>query len=206
MFLQNKYTSWYQALVEKRRINPPDGYSESHHVIPKSLGGSNVKSNLVRLTAREHFVAHKLLVRMTTGDSKRRMIFALNRTTSSTKFAPSSREIARIREAYASQLRGIPRSEETKKRISDAVKGFTMPEEAKAKISAAFTGKPKSESFKRQMSERLKDSERDASRRAKISASSKGRVMSEESKRKISETRKRKHAEGTLRTRWSERP
>lgn len=105
---------------------------------------------------------------------------------------------------YASQLRGVPRTEETRRKISEKVKGFEMPEEAKAKISVAFKGKPKSDSFKQQMSERLNDPVRDAERRTKISAALKGRGMSEETKRKISETRKKKHAEGTLRSRWSE--
>jgi hypothetical protein len=37
-------------------------YFELHHIIPKCLGGSNKKENLVFLTAREHFLIHRLLV------------------------------------------------------------------------------------------------------------------------------------------------
>lgn len=51
----------YQELVNKRKSLPVDGYSEKHHIVPRSLGGSNNKSNIVRLTAREHFIAHMLL-------------------------------------------------------------------------------------------------------------------------------------------------
>lgn len=36
-------------------------YYESHHIIPKSLKGSDHYSNLVLLTAKEHFVCHHLL-------------------------------------------------------------------------------------------------------------------------------------------------
>ena len=36
-------------------------YHESHHIIPKCMGGSNEKENLIDLYAREHFIAHKLL-------------------------------------------------------------------------------------------------------------------------------------------------
>lgn len=203
MFLQNKYTTWYYALMRKRRISPFDGYGEWHHEVPKSLGGSNAKSNLVRLTAREHFVAHRLLVRMTEGFAKRKMVFALHRTRTGGKFIPNSRTVEQIREMYAAQLRGKPRSKETRGKISEALKGFKMSQEAKDKISAAFKGKAKSDSFKQQMRERLNDSEKDSDRRAKISSSLKGHKLSEETRRKISETRKRKHAEGTLRTRWS---
>lgn len=38
-----------------------DGYFEKHHIIPRCMGGSNDKSNLVLLTGREHFMAHMLL-------------------------------------------------------------------------------------------------------------------------------------------------
>jgi hypothetical protein len=36
-------------------------YTEQHHIVPRSFGGSDDISNLVKLTAREHYVAHLLL-------------------------------------------------------------------------------------------------------------------------------------------------
>lgn len=51
-------------------------YVEKHHILPKSMGGSNTKNNLVELTTKEHFVAHKLLVRFTKGESHKKMCFA----------------------------------------------------------------------------------------------------------------------------------
>ena len=50
---------------------------EKHHIIPKSLGGSNSKSNLAILTPREHALAHLLLIRFLTGEHKAKMVFAL---------------------------------------------------------------------------------------------------------------------------------
>lgn len=41
-----------------------DGTIESHHIIPKSEGGSNELSNIVNLTTREHFIAHLLLAKI----------------------------------------------------------------------------------------------------------------------------------------------
>jgi len=191
MFLDNKYFVWYHQLIEKRRSTHFVGYGERHHVLPKSLGGSNAGSNLVRLTAREHFVAHQLLVRMTEGDAKRRMVFALKRTVSSKTHVLNSRTFESVREMYAAQLRGVPRSAETKKRISDSLSGFVMPEEAKRKISAALKGIPKPEAFKEQLRGRPRSEET----RAKIAEGLKGRSRSEETRLKISETRKRKFAE-----------
>jgi len=37
---------------------------EAHHIIPKSLGGTNTKENIALLTYREHFIAHALLTSM----------------------------------------------------------------------------------------------------------------------------------------------
>ena len=74
MYLLNKYTTWYNNIITQaqQRVNQT-GYTEKHHILPKSLGGSNDQSNLVKLTAKEHFVCHRLLVRMTVGESKRKM-------------------------------------------------------------------------------------------------------------------------------------
>lgn len=72
------YSSTYCALISKRLQNPiskADCYCETHHIIPKSEGGDNDKSNLVNLTAREHYIAHLLLARIY--DDKK-MWFALN--------------------------------------------------------------------------------------------------------------------------------
>lgn len=50
---------------------------EKHHIVPKSLGGSDIKSNLAILTPREHALAHLLLVRFLIGEHKAKMIYAL---------------------------------------------------------------------------------------------------------------------------------
>ena len=51
----------YDNLILYRKSNRPDGYCENHHIIPKSLGGPDDSDNLVRLTGREHWIAHLLL-------------------------------------------------------------------------------------------------------------------------------------------------
>jgi hypothetical protein len=58
------YEIIYNKLIEKRKLNPPSGYTEKHHIIPRSLGGSNKRANIIILTAREHFIAHYLLFKM----------------------------------------------------------------------------------------------------------------------------------------------
>ena len=60
------YKKVYNKIIENRLNNPLDGteYGEKHHIIPRSLGGSDEPDNLVRLTAREHFICHALLSEM----------------------------------------------------------------------------------------------------------------------------------------------
>jgi hypothetical protein len=55
----------YLKLIAVAKSNeiPENEYTESHHIIPKSMGGTNDKSNIVKLTARLHFLAHLMLFR-----------------------------------------------------------------------------------------------------------------------------------------------
>lgn len=76
---------------------------ENHHVIPRSLGGSDVPSNIVRLTSRAHYVCHLLLIRMHTGPSKRKMLYAFNLMSSLSRYA-TSKKYAKIRSEISQQL------------------------------------------------------------------------------------------------------
>jgi len=78
IFINNKYTSIYYRIIDnsRNRILPKEVYKERHHIIPKSLGGTNSVDNLVWLTGREHLICHLLLVRMTEGKFKSKMISA----------------------------------------------------------------------------------------------------------------------------------
>ena len=58
------YTKHYNALIERAKGRKLDCYTEKHHIMPKCLGGSDENENLVELTAREHYIAHQLLVKM----------------------------------------------------------------------------------------------------------------------------------------------
>lgn len=138
IFLQNKYTKWYMALVTSRKLMKRDGYVEKHHIIPVSLGGSNDSTNLVSLTAREHFIAHLLLTRMTKGMARSSMSFALaflmGKGTRSKVYVPTSKIYEII-----------------KKNISNAKKGKTLSPEHIEKLRLGNIGRkhpPRSEQWK----------------------------------------------------------
>ena len=64
------YNQIINRALDSNRLKNTDIYFESHHIIPKSLGGTNDSNNLVLLTAREHFIAHKLLCEIYTTDKQ----------------------------------------------------------------------------------------------------------------------------------------
>lgn len=65
--------------TRKDRVLCDGIYYENHHILPKCFGGRHCKDNLVCLTYREHFIAHKLLFLFNTGKNKTKMGYALHR-------------------------------------------------------------------------------------------------------------------------------
>ena len=65
------YKKLYHSIIKNRQENPlsTKTYGEKHHIIPRSLGGPDTPENLVRLSAREHFICHYLLFKMYPKDS-----------------------------------------------------------------------------------------------------------------------------------------
>lgn len=60
------YKLIYNRLINNAMTREIDDteYYERHHIIPKSIGGDNSKTNIVKLTSREHYIAHGLLVKI----------------------------------------------------------------------------------------------------------------------------------------------
>lgn len=93
---------------DNRKLNKKNGgYYERHHIIPRSLGGSNESTNLAYLTAREHFICHWLLVKIypANSDAYNKMLFALWRMrsnpTAETKRYVFSNVYVYLREQFA---------------------------------------------------------------------------------------------------------
>ena len=139
MYLSNKYTKWYESIITnaQQRVNQR-GYFEKHHIVPKSLGGSNDISNLVKLTPKEHFVCHLLLVRMTEGAYKTKMRYAAwmlsknNPYQNRVKITGRRFQILREQLILANKERpglnlGKVMSDTTKQKLSNTLKGRKQP-------------------------------------------------------------------------------
>ena len=100
--LINKYSKLYYKITSNAKQRITEGYTELHHIIPQSMGGSNDKENLVDLTAREHFICHWLLIKMTEGEDRSKMLYALNGMKAENKYQQRyhTKITARVYEKY----------------------------------------------------------------------------------------------------------
>lgn len=64
-----------QIISRAKSREIPDCYCERHHIIPKSMGGSDDADNIAVLTAREHFIIHWLLMKI---HRNKQMVYAFH--------------------------------------------------------------------------------------------------------------------------------
>jgi hypothetical protein len=203
------YEKHYALLIDRAKRRVLVGQTESHHIVPRCMGGSDAKKNRVLLTPEEHFVAHQLLTKMHPLHPGLAIAAATMATDNRNGKRAGNKLYGwlRRRAAAANSLRrkGVKRSPETCKRISDVLK-------ASAAVLAhkiARTGVARTDDVRRKMSDSHKTSEkaiaarkvlseskigvpRTEEARAKMSASHTGKTQTEEHKAKISTAKKGK--------------
>lgn len=132
------YKKIYNSLVTRavsrkklRRTQEGYVYYEKHHILPRCLGGTDDKSNIILLTAEEHWVAHLLLVKMYPGNVS--LIYACqamsmaggyNQRTTNKLFGWIRRKYADI---ISSKHKGRVLSDEHKRKLSEINKGLKRP-------------------------------------------------------------------------------
>ena len=153
--LNNKYTKWYWELIETRRYNTATDFTMCHHIVPRSLGGTDDKDNLINLSNREHFVAHLLLSKMFTGKDKSKMRFAARQMIGF--YTPSSRIYEMVKRDANNAVRALWKDpiwrekviEERKIRLADPTERAHMSERMIEVWSREEYRKKHSESMKR---------------------------------------------------------
>jgi len=200
------YVKHYNLLMERARNRKAICYVERHHIIPRCMGGSDDPSNLVELTAEEHYVAHQLLVKMYPNNHlilyAARMMTIDNKVTgvSRTKnklYGWLKRRVSVARRSHVPWNKGKkmpPRSEETRSKLSLAGKKRTQTEETKRKIAAARTGKKHTEDTRARLSAAKLGITRSQETKDKISLATRGKLrkpLSEQTKAKISATKRK---------------
>ena len=205
----NKYTKWYQNITQNGKQERSPGH-ERHHIVPRSLGGTDDKENITFITAREHFVCHWLLIKIyPVGEAHWKMLNALrmmraenpNQKRYNTKI--TSRVYAKLKEEYSliqservtgenNPMYGKKWTDEQKESHSKKIKGRIQPPEEKEKQIAAITGRtrdPFTSEWKENLSNNHKskqpgfDGTLSEDTRKKIGDKIRGRKQTEEEKR-----------------------
>jgi hypothetical protein len=184
--------------VERARNRVLDSYTERHHIIPRCIGGTDAKENLVDLTAREHFICHRLLVNMYPDNNK--LKFALwamcnMKSKRQNRYVPSSRiyefiklEVIKI---ISENKKGVKLTEEHKRKTSETLKGRKRPQEVVDKIV-----KIRKENGGWYHSEKTKNkiSSNNGMKRQEVRDKLKGREISVETRKKLSDVSVHKRA------------
>lgn len=212
MFVQNKYHTWYFNIIrnaqncERIKLKISDEnyeYFENHHIKPRSLFPefSKDKENLVLLTAKEHFICHLLLCKFTISDAKHKMINALIKmvyckSDNQIRYQSKSYSIVRklMAEKNSSMMKGIPKSDDWKAKMSLKMKGRKMDQKFSEKRSeinkilwadGTFKGRPKSEETKQKIRIARANQVITEETKIKLSKKNKGQKRTDESKQKM---------------------
>jgi hypothetical protein len=174
IFLDNKYTNWYFAIINNSKNNSADEYLEKHHIIPRSLGGNNTKDNIAKLTAKQHFICHLLLIKMTTEKARSKMLMAAwamgtlhGKNHQGRRHKMSSRTFESLRKEALTDSNRIENLKEKFSKEKNPFYGKAQSDEAREKMSIAkkgkykgnenhFYGKTHSEETRKRMSESRK--------------------------------------------------
>lgn len=116
------YTRIYNQIIERAQTRKLEGYVEKHHIVPKCIGGLDIKENIVKLTAREHFLCHQLLCKIYPIESKlwyALWLMAIGKKKRNYKdpYNFTSKEYERIKLEFIERKKGNPLSESHKTKI-----------------------------------------------------------------------------------------
>ena len=146
-----KYKILYENLIYKAKSKTRsrnDCAYHNHHIIPKSIGGSNKSDNFVLLTPREHFIAHLLLLRLKNPEHRSKMYYAFLRMK---ECAKTAKAYQRFIDNFSKESRGENNPFFGKKHTPENLKkmsgknhpmyGKNHSEESKAKMSKSKIGR-----------------------------------------------------------------
>jgi hypothetical protein len=121
------YTRIYNQIIERAQTRKLEGYVEKHHIVPKCIGGLDIKENIVELTAREHFLCHMLLCEIYPQENKLKhalFLMAIGKQKVKEKtYVIGSRVYERLKEEYSAMLTGKKQSQDTKNKKSKSMLG-----------------------------------------------------------------------------------
>lgn len=129
----------YQEFIEFNRNKDQGQYTQKHHIIPLSAGGTDDESNLIRLSWLTHYYAHFLLAKENPDDKEIQHYWKikgdLDRWLHWCYSCATSRCVSEETKAILREkCSGWHHTEETKKIISERSKGHPVYEYQKEKL------------------------------------------------------------------------
>lgn len=103
------YQRIYNEFINDRLLkqNKISGYSEKHHILPRSLGGDDSSGNIIRLTAQDHYFAHELLAAIHGGSMWVALFFMSGKNTNSAVSAKINRSMYEKSKIEMAALAGV---------------------------------------------------------------------------------------------------
>lgn len=139
------YNEYIQNILNIRgRFACGEEYHERHHIVPRSVGGSDDEDNLIDLYAREHYEAHKLLHEENPENEKLAfawwMMSTKNyKTEGRYELTAEEYELAKI---ALSEAQSKAKKEQFVNKENHPMFGKTQSEESRKKMSNAKKGRP----------------------------------------------------------------
>lgn len=99
------YQQIYNDIINRGQARVLTEYKESHHIVPRCMGGTDDLINLVDLTPEEHYVCHLLLVKMNPGHIGL-VRAAMFLTSSNTNVKRNNKMYGWIKRQYSEYMRG----------------------------------------------------------------------------------------------------
>lgn len=138
------YQNVYNSLISRARARESLlGYKETHHIVPRCIGGSDDKENLVELTGREHFIAHWLLCKIYDAPGLKKAFGLMCLTGKSRSYKVSSQLYELGKRRLSEAATGRKASIETREKISKSLKGREFTEEHLANMRKPKTKEAK---------------------------------------------------------------
>lgn len=125
----------YAAIIERalRRGIDIHGYYERHHILPRSMGGSDEKGNIAILTAREHYICHWLLYKIYRNRQMASAWFFMRCSSNGMRYVSRTFEYAR--KYHSLHITGVRLSDQHREKIRLAGIGRTGTEAQKVAAS-----------------------------------------------------------------------
>lgn len=148
IFNDTKYTRYYYDIISSAQKGQRSGHTETHHIIPRALGGDDEDCNLVKLTPREHYLCHALLVHMVCEPKHIRSMYAafnmMHVDRHGKRYTSKLYEYYKIKfyKLHAEQQRGRKRTLESRQKQSNTTKGRGWTDKKKASAWVGPTAKP----------------------------------------------------------------